>query len=323
MTRRNLLSFRPLLPQDIKVIGALGDSITAGFGIDGFWGGFTENRGKSWAMGGDINVSSLASFVRRYSPSVQGASVGSHLVEVCADYFCPSAHIPSIDNLNAAQSGAWVQNLPDQATWLIKQMGANPKINWLNDWKLITVLIGANNLCASCIDSINPYDTAKEFGQSLDQTLATLATIPRTFVNVVQIFNLSSVYTVSSKVSWCNTVHGDFPIECECDFDSAEDVRPSSWNWIACLIEKANRELLEQVGRKRNTKDKKHEPVAQTADRPGHRSAFSHPLERWPLRTELLPKKIPLGHSLVWRALGNSSKSIPDFGPLLALIDHI
>lgn len=213
--------------QDIKVIGALGDSITAGFGIDGFWGGFTENRGRSWAMGGDEKVSSLASFVRRYSPSVQGPSVGSHLVEVCADYFCPSAHVPSIDNLNAAQSGAWVQNLPDQATWLIKQMGANPKISYNNDWKLITVLIGANNLCASCIDSINPYDTAAEFGTSLDLTLATLATIPRTFVNVVQIFNLSSVYEVSSKVSYCNIVHGDFPLECECDFDTAEDVRYS------------------------------------------------------------------------------------------------
>lgn len=207
------------------MIAALGDSITAGFGIDGFWGSFTEDRGKSWAMGGDANVSSLASFIRRYSPSVQGASVGRHWVEICADYFCPSAHVPSIDNLNAAQSGAWVQNLPAQATWLIERIQDNHKIDWKNDWKLITVLIGANNLCASCIDWIDPFDTAQQFGEDLDKTLATLATIPRSFINVVQIFNLSSVWNVSSTVSYCNVVHEDFPLECECDFDSAEDVR--------------------------------------------------------------------------------------------------
>ena len=209
------------------MVAALGDSITAGFGIDGFWGSFTENRGKSWAMGGDDNVTSIANFLRRYSPSIQGASVGTHWVEVCADEFCPSKHVPDIDHLNAAQSGAWAQNLPDQATWLISQMRANNKIDWNNDWKVITVLIGANNLCASCISWMSPFDTASQFGASLDKTFATLSNIPRTFVNVVQIFNLSSVYEVSKGVSYCKTVHKDFPIECECDFSTAADVRLS------------------------------------------------------------------------------------------------
>lgn len=176
-------------------------------------------------MGGNPNVSSLANFFKRYSPSIQGASVGSHWVEVCADYFCPSAHVPSVDNLNAAQSGAWAQNLPDQATWLIKQIQGNEKIDWNNDWKVVTILIGANNLCASCIDFLDPYDTATQFGASLDASIATLATIPRVFVNVVQLFNISSVYNVSKDVSYCNTVHADFPIECECDFGTASDVR--------------------------------------------------------------------------------------------------
>lgn len=63
------------------MVAALGDSITAGFGIDGFWGSFTENRGASWAMGGNDNVSSIANFLKRYSPNIQGASVGTHWVE--------------------------------------------------------------------------------------------------------------------------------------------------------------------------------------------------------------------------------------------------
>lgn len=176
-------------------------------------------------MGGQPNVSSIANFLKRYSPNLIGASVGTHWVEVCADYFCPSKHVPAIDHLNAAQSGAWAQNLPDQATWLISQIKSNDKIDWNNDWKVITVLIGANNLCASCISWIDPVNTAKEFETSLDTTFATLATIPRVFINVVQIFNLSSVYEVSKGVPYCKSVHSDFPIECECDFTSSEDVR--------------------------------------------------------------------------------------------------
>ena len=176
-------------------------------------------------MGGQANVTSIANFLKRYSPDIQGASVGTHWVEVCADYFCPSAHQPAIDHLNAAQSGAWAQNLPDQATWLIAQIKQNPKIDWNNDWKLITVLIGANNLCASCVSWMNPWDTAAEFEASLDTTFATLATIPRVFVNVVQIFNLSSVYEVSKGSPYCKTVHQDFPLECECDFSTPGDVR--------------------------------------------------------------------------------------------------
>ena len=210
-----------LRPTDFHVVAALGDSITAGFGVGGFWGGFTEERGKSWAMGGDTNVASLANFLGRYSPNLQGASVGSHFVEVCADYFCPSAHVPAIDHLNAAQSGAWGQNLPDQAVWLTQQMKANTKIDFEKDWKLVTILIGANNLCASCIPLINPIDTAAEFGASMDKTLDLLAAIPRTLVNVVQIFNLSSVYEVSKGSPYCKNVHGDFPLECECDFSTA------------------------------------------------------------------------------------------------------
>lgn len=206
-------------------MASLGDSITAGFGIDGFWGSFTEVRGASWAMGGNPNVSSIANFLKRYSPNIQGASLGTHWVEVCLDAFCPSAHQPALDQLNAAQSGAWAQNLPDQAKWLIQQMKANPKIDFVNDWKMITVLIGANNLCASCITFLDPFDTAAQFGQSMQTTFNELANIPKVFVNVVNIFNLSSVWEVSKGTPYCKTVHQDFPIECECDFSSAADVR--------------------------------------------------------------------------------------------------
>jgi hypothetical protein len=123
----------------------------------------------------------------------------------------------------------------------MNQIKSNPKIDYDKDWKLVTVLIGANNLCASCIEWMNPFDTAAEFGASIDKTLDTLTTMPRTLVNVVQLFNLSSVYEVSKGSPYCKNVHQDFPLECECDFSSPAHVRldldflaHNQLNWAIC-----------------------------------------------------------------------------------------
>lgn len=34
--------------------------------------------------------------------------------------------------------------------YLLKELNANPNINMAEDWKLLTIFIGANDLCASC-----------------------------------------------------------------------------------------------------------------------------------------------------------------------------
>lgn len=41
-------------------------------------------QGQSWCIGGDSNASTIASFLRFYTPDIQGASLGSHIGEVCA-----------------------------------------------------------------------------------------------------------------------------------------------------------------------------------------------------------------------------------------------
>jgi phospholipase B1 len=138
--------------QDIKVIAALGDSITAAFAADGLEGGPLEYRGQSWSIGGDPNATTLANFFKNYSPEVQGASVGVHTPEVCLGVeFCPDGQYwPTMDNLNSAQSGAWIQNWPRMFDFLMKQMQSNPKIDYQKDWKVLTVFIGANVRLSSC-----------------------------------------------------------------------------------------------------------------------------------------------------------------------------
>jgi len=51
-----------LRPNNIKVVMALGDSITAAYGVMGNPGGLNEFRGKSWSIGGDDNATTIPNF---------------------------------------------------------------------------------------------------------------------------------------------------------------------------------------------------------------------------------------------------------------------
>jgi phospholipase B1 len=209
-----------LHPNNIKVVMTLGDSITAGFGIQGAKGGLNEFRGLSWDIGGDSNATTLANFLRYYNPSIQGFSLGSHIVELCYGPLCPPfQYHPALDVLDAAQSGAMVADLVShELDYLIKQVKANPMINLKEDWKLLTILIGANDLCASCT-LVKEFLDPAEFEKHLSETLEGIRTnIPRVFVQLVEVFNLSQVYDLSLKTKACANIHRDLFIECDCIF---------------------------------------------------------------------------------------------------------
>jgi phospholipase B1 len=141
-----------LRPGDIKVVMAMGDSITAGFGIQGSKGQLNESRGLSASIGGDTNAVTLANFLRFYSPNLQGPSLGQHIVELCEGALCPPLQYhPAQDVLNSAQSGALLENLvTHELDYLISQLKVNHAINIKEDWKVLTIFIGANDLCSSC-----------------------------------------------------------------------------------------------------------------------------------------------------------------------------
>ena len=50
------------------------------------------------------------------------------------------------------------RDLPGQAEALIAKMQRDSEIDFANDWKMVTLFIGGNNLCAYCEDlvSLNP-----------------------------------------------------------------------------------------------------------------------------------------------------------------------
>ncbi|KAF7722981.1 hypothetical protein EC973_002451 [Apophysomyces ossiformis] len=125
---------RDLRPDDIRMIGALGDSVMAGFGAKGIQGyslislsSIYESRGLSFGGGDEPGVCTIPNLIKRYSPLVLGSSRGEHMVEYCGDR-------PKIDHLNAAQSGAIADNLDHELNYLL------PGIETLCPFLLLTYI---------------------------------------------------------------------------------------------------------------------------------------------------------------------------------------
>jgi hypothetical protein len=183
-----------------------------------FWE-LVEYRGSAWMMGGDEGEISVGNFMKRFSPGLIGLSHGNswpldalkwqnHIVQ---PWDAPVTH------LNAAQSMARLEAVPSQVDYLVKQLTTTYKgrVDMKKDWKMITLFIGANNLCAVCE---GPKYSAEWFEQNLQSVLTQIHTnIPRVWVNLVALFNISQVYDLAMTSDYCyamwDTVLGG---ECPC-----------------------------------------------------------------------------------------------------------
>ncbi|XP_073905509.1 phospholipase B1, membrane-associated isoform X1 [Castor canadensis] len=190
-------SVHRLKPADIKVIGAMGDSLTAGNGAGSLsWNlldVLTEYRGLSWSGGGDQNISTvttLPNILREFNPSLKGFAVGTGKQTTSNAFF------------NQAVAGATSEGLVAQARMLVDLMKNDTRIHFQEDWKIITVFIGGNDLCSSCDDPArySPQNFTENIGKALD---ILKAEVPRAFVNMVnalEIIKLREIY-LDTRVS--------------------------------------------------------------------------------------------------------------------------
>lgn len=193
-----------LRPDDIKVVMALGDSVTAGFGaklismLDAKI--LQEYRGLSFSIGGDPNAPTVANFIRHYEPSLIGQSRGTHFIELClGGVFCAPDELtyrPSQDMFNAALSGAISRTLGMETKYLLRQVLRHHAVNVTTDWKMLTLFIGTNELCKfSCIaKSSGEASNADEYEQRIVMTLELIhQRMPRTLVNILLLSDMSQV----------------------------------------------------------------------------------------------------------------------------------
>ncbi|XP_072301570.1 phospholipase B1, membrane-associated-like isoform X2 [Eucyclogobius newberryi] len=173
-------SVHELRPGDIKVVAAMGDSLTAGNGVGSNANNLpdvlTQYRGLSWSIGGDENLTSvttLPNILKHFNPGLKGFSQGTGRQD--------SAQA----SLNQAVAGATSVSLLKQVQTLVKRMKNDSRINFTEDWKVITVFIGGNDLCDFCKNSL--LYSAETYIKNVRETLDYLhKEVPRSLVNLVE-----------------------------------------------------------------------------------------------------------------------------------------
>ncbi|XP_070698636.1 phospholipase B1, membrane-associated-like isoform X2 [Pempheris klunzingeri] len=184
-----------LRPADIKVVAALGDSITAGFGAKAktLLQLRTEYRGVSWSIGGDKNletVTTLPNILKKFNPEIKGVSKGQGKRQT---------------GFNVAVSGAKISGIPGQVRRLIDTMKIDSTVDFENDWKLVTLFIGGNDLCQYCNDraSLSPQNYSHYMMTSLDMLYKE---VPRTIVNVLEILEIEGLRRIKRDSLGCSVL---------------------------------------------------------------------------------------------------------------------
>ncbi|XP_060907759.1 phospholipase B1, membrane-associated-like isoform X1 [Labrus mixtus] len=202
-------SVHQLRPADIKVVAALGDSSTAGTGAKAktVFNLNKEYKGVSWSIGGDKSletVTTLPNILRKFNEALKGFSKGVG---------------PRQKAFNMAVPGAKSLEIPAQAQALIKAMRENKAMNFEKDWKLVTILVGGNDLCSYCIDqnNLSPQNYSHNIMLGLDMLHKE---VPRLLVNVVQLFQIDTLKSVKENTLGCSLLQR---ISCPCVINPAEN----------------------------------------------------------------------------------------------------
>lgn len=203
-------SVHRLRPADIKVIGALGDSLTTGFGAKSksLLDLPIEYKGVSWSIGGDKTletVTTLPNIIKKFNPELKGMSLGQGN--------------RAQSKFNKAVSGAKVAGIPGQVRSLIDAMKTDPDVNFEKDWKLITLFIGGNDLCSYCNDraSLSPERYSHHMMTSLDLLYNE---VPRVLVNVLEILQIDGLRRVKGDGLGCTVLQ---QFVCTCFLAPSED----------------------------------------------------------------------------------------------------
>jgi len=207
-----------LTPYDVNVVAAMGDSITAAFGALSFTlvDLFVEFRGISWSIGGDSTLKkhiTLPNILKRFNPTVKGYASG----------IAPPLIAVPWEHLNVAVSGSTAYDLLDQAKELVARLERNKAYDMEKDWKVLTIFIGGNDLCACCrkykdhMEKYKPANYIKKMTEVLDYLSEN---VPRMLVNVVDAPDVTLLEEMKSLK--CTTTHY---LECKCGTVLGEEAR--------------------------------------------------------------------------------------------------
>lgn len=194
-------SVHKLRPGDIDVIGAIGDSLTTASGALSTKLGhlFTENRGLSWSIGGQWtwrNSTTLPNILKEFNPNLIGYSAN--------DSFTYSPGV----GFNTAEIGAVTFDLLGMAQVLVERMKKDQRVNFLKDWKMVTLAIGANDICSYVCSLDNPNELPENHRRNLMEALRYFKeNLPRSLINVVSKPKVRILLNFTMKTKYCELLH--------------------------------------------------------------------------------------------------------------------
>ncbi|KAL8598297.1 hypothetical protein ACOMHN_035247 [Nucella lapillus] len=137
-----------------------------------------------------------------------------HLYRLEQSLHIASSKTPMIESSNDQRSlsnESTISGLVGQARQLVQRMRGNGGVDFVRDWKLVTILIGNNDLCRYC--SHPKVYTEAQFYQNLVRGLDVLQVeLPRTLVSLVEPVNMDTLSRLHGS-PLCAGVHH---MVCDC-----------------------------------------------------------------------------------------------------------
>ncbi|KAJ3156508.1 hypothetical protein HDU89_004290 [Geranomyces variabilis] len=117
---------------------------------------------------------------------------------------------------NLALSGALISNVHLEVDALIERVNIDGIVDIKNDWKYLTILIGANDLCLACANLLSPDSYERMLRMNIEKLRAAF---PRMIVHISTMFKVSEIYGITKQKPYCATLRdiGGF-VECPCVF---------------------------------------------------------------------------------------------------------
>lgn len=149
-------------------------------------------------------VTTLPNILRKFNPDLKGMSKGKGKGQT---------------KFNMAVSGAKISGVPGQVRRLIEAMKNDTSVDFQNDWKLVTLFIGGNDLCQYCNDraSLCPQNYRHHMMTSLD---ILYNEVPRVMVNVLEILQIEGLRRIKRDSLGCSVLQ---QFICTCFLAPSED----------------------------------------------------------------------------------------------------
>ncbi|XP_037818412.1 phospholipase B1, membrane-associated-like isoform X1 [Lucilia sericata] len=219
-------SVHKLRPGDIDIVGAIGDSLSAGNGIisEQIIHIAMEFRGLAFSGGGIEDwrtVLTLPNILKVFNPKLYGFATGEVLT------------VNRNSHLNIAEPMIMSRDLVYQSNIFIARLKSDPKVDFKNHWKLLTIFVGNNDICSDMCHHDNMVDFLRKHERDLRNAFTLLRdNVPRLVINLLSVPNMvTSLLPMKNIPLACQAVHR---VGCHCIFSelySAEFIK-RAYNYI-------------------------------------------------------------------------------------------